>query len=70
MHHWFKQHPVPDTVHKTSGIHQDLGPPVSHVKGNLVSSSLTIEEGARFDGECNMQDKNSSSSVNKQKINA
>ena len=42
----------------------------SQLKGNLISSSLTIEEGARFDGVCNMQDKASSSSVNKQKINA
>ena len=40
----------------------------SQLKGNLVSSTLTIEEGAKFDGVCNMQDK--SSSVNKQKINA
>ena len=42
----------------------------SQLKGNLISSSLTIEEGARFDGVCNMQDKASSSSINKQKINA
>ena len=41
----------------------------SRLKGNLVSSTLTIEEGAKFDGLCNMQDK-SSSSVNKQKLNA
>ncbi|MAR29880.1 MAG: hypothetical protein CMG24_02975 [Candidatus Marinimicrobia bacterium] len=40
----------------------------SQLKGNLVSSTLTIEEGAKFDGLCNMQDK--SSSVNKQKLNA
>ena len=41
----------------------------SQLKGNLVSSTLTIEEGAKFDGLCNMQNK-SSSSVNKQKLNA
>ena len=40
----------------------------SQLKGNLVSSTLTIEEGAQFDGLCNMQNK--SSSINKQKINA
>ena len=40
----------------------------SELKGNLVSSTLTIEEGARFDGLCNMQSK--SSSINKQKLNA
>ena len=40
----------------------------SQLKGNLVSSTLTIEEGAQFDGICNMQKK--SSSINKQKINA
>ena len=40
----------------------------SQLKGNLVSSTLTIEEGARFDGVCNMQNK--SSSINKQKLNA
>ena len=40
----------------------------SQLKGNLVSSTLTIEEGARFDGICNMQNK--SSSINKQKLNA
>ena len=40
----------------------------SQLKGNLVSSTLTIEEGAKFDGLCNMQDK--SSSVSKQKLNA
>ena len=40
----------------------------SQLKGNLVSSTLTIEEGAQFDGLCNMQNK--PSSINKQKINA
>ena len=40
----------------------------SELKGNLVSNILTIEEGAKFDGVCNMQSK--SSAVNKQKINA
>ena len=40
----------------------------SQLKGNLVSSTLSIEEGAKFDGVCNMQSK--SSSVNKQKLNA
>jgi len=40
----------------------------SQLKGDLVSSTLTIEEGARFDGVCNMQNK--STSVNKQKLNA
>ena len=40
----------------------------SQLEGNLVSSTLTIEEGARFDGVCNMQ--NESSLVNKQKLNA
>ena len=40
----------------------------SQLKGNLVSSTLTIEEGAQFDGLCNMQNK--SSLINKQKINA
>ena len=40
----------------------------SQLTGNLVSSALTIEEGAKFDGICNMQNK--ASSVNKQKINA
>ena len=39
----------------------------SQLKGNLVSSTLMIEEGAKFDGVCNMQSK---SQVNKQKINA
>jgi len=39
----------------------------SQLQGNLASSTLTIEEGARFDGVCNMQAK--SSSVNKQKLN-
>tara|TARA_Y100001970_G_scaffold240464_1_gene303225 strand:+ start:93 stop:470 length:378 start_codon:yes stop_codon:yes gene_type:complete len=41
----------------------------SQLKGNLESSTLTIEEGAKFDGVCNMQSKNSSS-INKQKLNA
>ena len=41
----------------------------SQLKGNLVSSTLTIEECAKFDGLCNMQNK-SSSSVNKQKLNS
>ena len=41
----------------------------SQLKGNLESSTLTIEEGAKFDGVCNMQSK-SSSSINKQKLNA
>ncbi len=40
----------------------------SQLKGNFVSSTLTIEEGAKFDGLCNMQDK--FSSMNKQKTNA
>ena len=40
----------------------------SELKGNLVSNILTIEEGAKFDGVCNMQSK--SSAVSKQKINA
>jgi len=40
----------------------------SQLKGNLVSSTLTIEEGAKFDGLCNMENK--SSSISKQKINA
>ena len=40
----------------------------SQLKGNLISSTLTIEEGAQFDGLCNMQKK--SSAINKQKINA
>ena len=40
----------------------------SELKGNLVSNILTIEEGAKFDGVCNMQNK--SLAVNKQKINA
>ena len=40
----------------------------SKLTGNLASSTLTIEEGARFDGVCNMQEK--TSSINKQKLNA
>jgi len=42
----------------------------SILKGNLISSMLTIEEGAKFDGICNMQNKEASTLVNKQKINA
>ena len=41
----------------------------SELKGDLVSSTLMIEEGAKFDGICNMQAK-SKSATNKQKINA
>ena len=40
----------------------------SQLKGDLVSSTLTIEEGAKFDGLCNMHSQ--ASSVSKQKINA
>ena len=40
----------------------------SQLTGNLVSSTLTVEEGAKFDGICNMQNK--ASSITKQKINA
>ena len=40
----------------------------SKLTGNLKASTLTIEEGARFDGVCSMQNK--STSVNKQKLNA
>ena len=39
----------------------------SELKGNLVSNILTIEEGAKFDGVCNMQ--SNPQSINKQKIN-
>ena len=40
----------------------------SYLSGNLQAAIITIEEGAKFDGVCNMQSK--SSAVNKQKINA
>ena len=40
----------------------------SQLKGNLIGNILTIEEGAKFDGICRMENK--AASVNKQKINA